>query len=197
MLLNDMEISARAVFKEMVKPFHEAQVDKGIISYGVGSYGYDARLGYVFKVFDNLLAMHAKTVDPKNKCWHEGFTSYRLDEIPGQQVIIPANSFALAESLEEFTIPRDVLCICLGKSTYARCGIIVNVTPLEPEWQGKITIEISNTTPLPAIVYAGEGIVQILFLKASEVCQVSYADKKGKYNLQKGLTLPCVKEGGS
>lgn len=155
----------------------------GVISYGVTSYGYDVRVGGNFKVFTNVWS---GIVDPKN------FDPKSFVDVEGDHCLIPPNSFALAETIEWFDIPRDILAVCVGKSTYARCGIIINVTPLEPEWRGKITIEISNTTPLPAKIYAGEGIAQILFFKASEVCKVSYADKKGKYQDQAGLTLPKV-----
>jgi dCTP deaminase len=166
-----------------IEPFAEAAVRPGVISFGVSSYGYDVRVGRHFKVFTNV---YGALIDPKN------FSPAAFVDIEGDHCIIPPNSFALAETVEHFEIPRDVLSICLGKSTYARCGIIVNITPLEPEWRGKITIEISNTTPLPAKIYANEGIAQILFFRAEDVCQISYADKKGKYQDQKGLTLPFV-----
>lgn len=156
---------------------------QGVISYGITSYGYDVRVDRKFKVFTNA---RCTIVDPKN------FDPQSFVDVEGDYCLIPPNSFALAETIEYFEIPRDVLAICMGKSTYARCGIIVNVTPLEPEWRGRITIEISNTTPLPAKIYAGEGIAQILFLKADQVCRVSYADKGGKYQDQPGLTLPFV-----
>jgi dCTP deaminase len=149
----------------------------------VSSYGYDVRVGRRFKVFTNV---HCAVVDPKN------FDSASFVDIEGDSCLIPPNSFALAETVEYLEIPRDVIAICVGKSTYARCGIIVNVTPLEPEWRGRITLEISNTTPLPAKIYAGEGIAQILFLRAGAVCRTSYADKMGKYQDQQGLTLPFV-----
>jgi dCTP deaminase len=166
-----------------IDPFEPALARSGIISYGLTSYGYDVRVGRRFKIFHNALCT---VVDPKQ------FDPRSFLDIEADTCLIPPNSFALAETVEHFTIPRDILCVCLGKSTYARCGIIVNVTPLEPEWKGKITIEISNTTPLPAKIYAGEGIAQILFFRGEAVCQVSYADKKGKYQNQKGLTLPFV-----
>jgi dCTP deaminase len=166
-----------------IEPFAEGSLRPGVISYGVSSYGYDVRVGRHFKVFTNV---HSVIVDPKN------FTPASFVDIEADSCVIPPNSFALAETVEYLEIPRDILCLCIGKSTYARCGIIVNITPLEPEWRGKVTIEISNTTPLPAKIYAGEGIAQILFLKAEEVCQVSYGDKRGKYQDQKGLTLPFV-----
>jgi dCTP deaminase len=169
-----------------IAPFADRQHRPGVISYGVSSYGYDVRVGRHFKVFTNV---YGAIVDPKN------FTPQAFVDIEADHCIIPPNSFALAETVEYFEIPRDILAICLGKSTMARCGIIVNITPLEPEWRGKITIEISNTTPLPAKIYANEGIAQILFLRADQVCQVSYADKKGTYQDQKGLTLPRVASG--
>jgi len=155
----------------------------GTSAYGLAGYGYDVRVGRRFKVFTNV---NCVVVDPKH------FDPKSFVDVEGDCCLIPPNSFALAETVETFEIPRDVLAICLGKSTYARCGIIVNVTPLEPEWRGRITIEISNTTPLPAKIYAGEGIAQILFVRGDAICRVSYADKKGKYQDQKGLTLPFV-----
>jgi dCTP deaminase len=167
----------------VIRPFSEGQVRVGVISHGVSSYGYDVRVGRHFKVFTNA---HCAVVDPKN------FDPASFVDIEGDHCLIPPNSFALAETVEYLEIPRDVIAICVGKSTYARCGIICNVTPLEPEWRGKITIEISNTTPLPAKIYADEGIAQILFLRTDSVCRTSYADKKGKYQDQKGLTLPFV-----
>lgn len=167
--------------KGMIEPFNAKQVRKGVISYGVSSYGYDMRIGDEFKIFTNI---NNTVVDPK-KFDEKSFVNFR-----GDVCIIPPNSFALASSMEYFRIPRDVLVICLGKSTYARCGIVVNVTPLEPEWEGHVTIEISNTTPLPAKIYANEGIAQLIFLQASEICEVSYKDKAGKYQAQKGITLP-------
>ncbi len=166
-----------------IEPFAEESFRPGVISYGLSSYGYDVRVGRQFKVFTNV---YGALIDPKN------FNPSAFVDIEGDYCIIPPNSFALAETVEYFEIPRDVLATCLGKSTYARCGIIVNVTPLEPEWRGKITLEISNTTPLPAKIYANEGLAQILFFRAEAVCQKSYADKKGKYQDQKGLTLPFV-----
>jgi dCTP deaminase len=166
-----------------IEPFAEGAVRPGVISYGVSSYGYDVRVGRHFKVFTNA---RCAVVDPKN------FDPRSFVDIEGDFCLIPPNSFALAETVECLEIPRNIICICVGKSTYARCGIICNVTPLEPEWRGKVTIEISNTTPLPAKIYAGEGIAQILFLRGEAVCQTSYADKRGKYQDQKGLTLPFV-----
>ena len=170
-----------------IEPFADEQLRPGVISYGLSSYGYDVRVGRKFKVFTNV---YGTLIDPKN------FDPSAFVDIEGDSCVILPNSFALAETVETFEIPRDVLATCLGKSTYARCGIIVNVTPLEPEWRGKITIEISNTTPLPAKIYANEGIAQILFFRAEAVCKTSYADKKGKYQDQKGLTLPFVISGG-
>lgn len=166
-----------------IEPFAEGQARPGVISYGVTSYGYDVRVGRKFKVFTNV---YGAVVDPKN------FDPRSFVDIDADFCLIPPNSFALAETVEYLEIPRDILATCLGKSTYARCGIIVNVTPLEPEWRGKVTIEISNTTPLPAKIYAGEGIAQIIFLRAEATCRVSYGDKKGKYQDQPGLTLPFV-----
>jgi dCTP deaminase len=166
-----------------IDPFADGTPRKGFISYGVSSYGYDVRVGRRFKVFTNA---RCAVVDPKN------FDTASFVDVEGDFCLIPPNSFALAETVEHLEIPRDVLAICVGKSTYARCGIIVNVTPLEPEWRGRVTIEISNTTPLPAKIYAGEGIAQILFLRADALCKTSYADKQGKYQDQKGLTLPFV-----
>jgi dCTP deaminase len=166
-----------------IVPFAEGPARPGTISYGLSSYGYDVRVGRHFKVFTNV---YGAVVDPKN------FAPNSFVDIEADHCLIPPNSFALAETVEYFEIPRDVLAVCLGKSTYARCGVIVNITPLEPEWRGKITIEISNTTPLPAKIYANEGIAQILFFRAEAVCRTSYADKKGKYQDQKGLTLPFV-----
>jgi len=167
----------------MIEPFVEGQVRENAISYGLSSYGYDMRVAPEFKIFTNVLSA---VVDPKD------FDERSFVEFGGDVCIVPPNSFALARSIEYFRIPRNVLTICLGKSTYARCGIITNVTPFEPEWEGHVTLEISNTTPLPARVYANEGICQVLFFEADEddVCEVSYADKKGKYQRQRGVTLP-------
>lgn len=175
-----------------IEPFADSARRPGRISYGVSSYGYDVRVGTRFKIFTPT-PRHGGLciVDPK--AFTDDFmVEVDTAELGTDHVIIPPNSFALCETVETFTIPRDVLVVCLGKSTYARCGLIVNVTPLEPEWRGKVTIEISNTTPLPARVYANEGIAQMVFLKADRVCAVSYADKKGKYQDQSGLTLPKV-----
>jgi len=169
-----------------IDPFDHGNKRPKTISFGVTSYGYDVRVGTRFKVFTNV---NSAIVDPKE------FDPRSFVDVDGAEkgfILIPPNSFALCETVEYFEIPRDMLAICVGKSTYARCGIIVNVTPLEPEWKGKITIEISNTTPLPAKIYANEGIAQIIFLRGEEVCTRSYADKKGKYQDQPGLTLPKV-----
>jgi dCTP deaminase len=167
----------------MIEPFVDGQVREGAICYGVSSYGYDMRVAPEFRIFTNVLSI---IVDPKH------FDARSFVEFDGDVCIVPPNSFALARSVEYFRIPRNVLTICLGKSTYARCGIITNVTPFEPEWEGHVTLEISNTTPLPAKIYANEGICQVLFFEADDddVCQTSYADKKGKYQKQTGVTLP-------
>jgi dCTP deaminase len=165
----------------MIEPFEDRQVRQGVVSYGLSSYGYDIRVADEFKVFTNI---NSTVVDPKN------FDARSFVDVKADVCIIPPNSFALARTVEYFRIPRDVLTVCVGKSTYARCGLIVNVTPFEPEWEGYVTLEISNTTPLPAKVYANEGIAQVLFFQGDEPCEVSYADKKGKYQKQAGLTLP-------
>ncbi len=165
----------------MIEPFSEEQVRDGVISYGLSSYGYDVRIAREFKIFTNINHM---VVDPKD------FDPRSFVDFEGEQCIIPPNSFALARTVERFKVPRDVIVVTIGKSTYARCGIIVNVTPLEPEWEGIVTLEVSNTTPLPARIYAGEGIAQMLFFQSDEPCETSYADKKGKYQSQAGLTLP-------
>jgi dCTP deaminase len=177
----DKWIKRMALEHGMIEPFVDSQVRSGAISYGVSSYGYDVRVGDEFKVFTNV---YNTVVDPKN------FDPKSFVDIRADVCIIPPNSFALASTIEYFRIPRDVLTVCLGKSTYARCGIIVNVTPFEPEWEGHVTIEISNTTPLPAKIYANEGIAQVLFFQGDEPCEVSYKDKKGKYQAQRGVTLP-------
>jgi len=165
----------------MIEPFVEAQKREGVISYGVSSYGYDARVSREFKIFTNV---DSAIVDPKR------FSDKGFVDRSAEVCVIPPNSFALARTVEYFRVPRDMLVICLGKSTYARCGIIVNVTPLEPEWEGHVTLEFSNTTPLPAKVYANEGAAQFVFLKADEACETSYADRAGKYMRQRGVTLP-------
>jgi len=167
--------------RRMIEPFEEAQVRDGVISYGVSSYGYDIRVADEFKIFTNV---HSAVVDPKH------FDPRSMVDFQGAVCTIPPNSFALARTVEYFRIPRNVLTLCVGKSTYARCGIIVNVTPFEPEWEGFVTLEISNTTPLPARIYANEGIAQVLFFEADEECQQSYADKKGKYQAQQSIVLP-------
>jgi len=170
-----------ALEQRMIEPFVEKQVRSGVISYGLSSYGYDIRIGDEFKIFTNI---NSSIVDPKN------FDPKSFVDFKGDVCIIPPNSFALARTVEYFRIPRSVITVCVGKSTYARCGIIVNVTPFEPEWEGIVTLEVSNTTPLPAKIYAGEGIAQVLFFESDEVCETSYADKKGKYQAQQDLTLP-------
>jgi dCTP deaminase len=178
---SDRWIRQMALEHGMIDPFSEKQVREGVISYGLSSYGYDVRIAHEFKIFTNINHM---VVDPKD------FDPRSFVDYEGDQCIIPPNSFALARTVERFKVPRDVIVVCLGKSTYARCGIIVNVTPLEPEWEGIVTLEVSNTTPLPARIYAGEGIAQMLFFQSDEPCETSYADKKGKYQAQNGLTLP-------
>lgn len=180
MVKNDRWIRDMAA-KGMIEPFNESQVREGVISSGVSSYGYDMRIADEFKIFTNI---NTTIVDPK------AFDPKSFVDFKGDVCIVPPNSFALGRSVEYFRIPREVLVICLGKSTYARCGIVVNVTPLEPEWEGHVTIEISNTTPLPAKIYANEGIAQLIFLGGAEPCKVSYKDKSGKYQAQKGITLP-------
>ena len=178
---SDRWIRKMALEHDMISPFHEKQMREGVISYGVSSYGYDLRVADEFKIFTNV---NSTIVDPKH------FDERSFVTVQSECCIVPPNSFALARSVEYFKIPRDVLTICVGKSTYARCGIIVNVTPFEPEWEGFVTLEISNTTPLPAKVYSNEGLCQILFFQGDEPCEVSYADKKGKYQGQKGIMLP-------
>ncbi len=168
---------------DMINPFAESQMRQGVISYGLSSYGYDLRVADEFKIFTNV---NSTIVDPKQ------FDARSFVEFRGPICIIPPNSFALARSVEYFKIPRNILTICVGKSTYARCGIIVNVTPLEPEWEGHVTLEISNTTPLPARVYSNEGLCQIVFFESDEVCEISYKDKKGKYQSQHGIVLPRI-----
>jgi dCTP deaminase len=165
----------------MIEPYADSQVRNGVVSYGVSSYGYDIRVFDEFKIFTNV---YSAVVDPKN------FDPRSMVDYKGDICVIPPNSFALARTVEYFRIPRKVLTVCLGKSTYARCGIIVNVTPFEPEWEGYVTLEISNTTPLPAKIYSNEGIAQVLFFEADEECEISYADKKGKYQGQQTIVLP-------
>jgi len=178
---SDRWIRRMATEQDMINPFNDRQVREGVISYGVSSYGYDLRVADEFKIFTNV---NSAIVDPKN------FDERSFMTVRGDSVLIPPNSFALARSVEYFKIPRDVLTICVGKSTYARCGIIVNVTPFEPEWEGFVTLEISNSTPLPAKIYANEGLCQILFFQSDEQCETSYKDKKGKYQKQSGIVLP-------
>ena len=180
-VLSDRWIKKMARSKNMIKPFVSKQVRKGKISYGLSSYGYDARVSTEFKIFTNV---NSGIVDPKI------FKKESFVTKIGKECIIPPNSFALARTVEYFKIPEDVLVICLGKSTYARCGIIVNVTPLEPGWEGHVTLEFSNTTPLPAKIYANEGVAQMLFFESDEVCETSYKDRDGKYQGQTGVTLP-------
>ncbi len=182
-IMPDSWIRDRAIKDKMISPFEECQKREGVISYGVSSYGYDARVCDEFKIFTNV---DSATVDPKDFS-RKGFVDRKTDIC-----IIPPNSFVLARTVEYFKIPRDVLVICVGKSTYARCGIIVNVTPLEPEWEGHVTLEFSNTTPLPAKIYANEGACQFLFLKADSLCEISYKDRLGKYMKQQGVTLPRI-----
>jgi dCTP deaminase len=186
-LQSDRWIKKMAIENKMIEPFEPKQVKqvdgKKVISYGLSSYGYDLRVGRKFKLFTNI---YTSMVDPKN------FKDDSFVDMEGDYCIIPPNSFALAVSVEYFRIPRDVLTICIGKSTYARCGIIVNVTPFEPEWEGYVTLEISNTTPLPAKIYANEGLAQVLFYKGEAVCETSYADRLGKYMKQVDITLPIA-----
>jgi len=178
---SDKWIRRMALEHGMISPFEDRQVRNGVISYGLSSYGYDLRVADEFKIFTNV---NSTVVDPKS------FDERSFVTVRSNCILIPPNSFALARSVEYFKIPRTVLTVCVGKSTYARCGIIVNVTPFEPEWEGFVTLEISNTTPLPAKVYANEGLCQILFFESDEDCEISYADKKGKYQAQKGIVLP-------
>ena len=179
--MSDNWISKKAKEEKIIEPFESSQVRMGKISYGLSSYGYDARVADEFKIFTNV---NNALVDPKN------FSNDGFVERKAETCIIPPNSFVLARTVEYFRIPRNILVVCLGKSTYARCGIIVNVTPLEPEWEGHVTLEFSNTSPLPAKIYANEGACQFLFLEGNEPPKYSYADKKGKYMKQKGVTLP-------
>ncbi len=181
----DHWIRKMALEERMIEPFVDSQVRSGVISYGVSSYGYDIRIADEFKIFTNIFSA---VVDPKN------FDSKSMVDFQGDVCIIPPNSFVLGRTIEYFRIPRKVLTVCLGKSSYARCGLIVNVTPFEPEWTGFVTLEISNTTPLPAKIYANEGIAQVLFFEADEECEISYADKKGKYQGQQGIILPKVEQ---
>lgn len=185
---SDKWIAKMAKEYGMIEPFIEGQIKhlenrSRVVSYGLSSYGYDIRVSDEYKVFTNV---HNSLIDPKD------FKENSFVEIKSDVCIVPPNSFALARSVEYFRIPRDVLTICLGKSTYARCGIIVNVTPFEPEWEGYVTLEISNTTPLPAKIYSNEGIAQVIFFQSSEACDISYADRNGKYMKQVGITLPRI-----
>ena len=180
-LKSDGWIRRMALEQKMIEPFTDGQKRDGVISYGLSSYGYDIRVADEYKIFTNV---YSAVVDPKD------FDTRSMVDFKGEICVIPPNSFALARTVEYFRIPRSVLTICLGKSTYARCGIIVNVTPFEPEWEGFVTLEISNTTPLPARIYSNEGIAQVLFFEGDEPCEVSYADKKGKYQKQQGVMLP-------
>ena len=178
---SDRWIRRMALEHGMIEPFVDSQVQAGVVSYGLSSYGYDIRVADEFKVFTNI---NNTVIDPKN------FDPRSFVDLKSDVCIVPPNSFALARTVEYFRIPRNVLTICLGKSTYARCGIIVNVTPLEPEWEGHVTLEFSNTTTLPAKIYANEGVAQMIFFESDEVCETSYADRGGKYQGQKGVTLP-------
>ena len=183
MIKSDRWNRRQALERGMIKPFEDRQVRKGGISFGLSSYGYDIRIADEFKIFTNI---NNSIVDPKS------FDPRSFVDYQGEVALIPPNSFALGRSVEYFKIPRNVLTICVGKSTYARCGIITNVTPFEPEWEGYVTLEISNTTPLPAKIYANEGIAQVLFFESDEACETSYADRQGKYQGQQGIVLPSV-----
>ena len=182
-LTNDAWIRRMAQEHRMIEPFVKDQVREDVISYGLSSYGYDVRVTDEFKIFTNV---HSAIVDPKH------FNPKSFVDYKGDVCLIPPNSFVLARTIEYFRIPRGVLTMCIGKSTYARCGLIVNVTPFEPEWEGYVTLEISNTTPLPARIYAHEGIAQVLFFEADEPCEISYADRKGKYQAQTDIVLPRI-----
>jgi len=183
MIKSDRWIRRMCLEHRMIDPFEEKQIRKDVVSFGISSYGYDLRIADEFKIFTNI---NSTIVDPKN------FDPMSFVDFKGPVCLVPPNSFALGRSVEYFRIPREVMTICLGKSSYARCGIITNVTPLEPEWEGHVTLEISNTTPLPARIYANEGIAQVLFFGGDEVCERSYKDKAGKYQGQRGVTLPKV-----
>jgi len=182
-LKSDKWIREQSNNYNMISPFCEGLADEGVVSYGLSSYGYDIRVSDEFKIFTNV---NSTVIDPKD------FDHDSVVDFKGDVCIVPPNSFALARTVEYFKMPPDTLAICLGKSTYARCGIIVNVTPFEPEFEGHITIEISNTTPLPAKIYANEGIAQVLFFQGDEECEITYKDRKGKYQNQKGITLPRI-----
>jgi dCTP deaminase len=181
---SDKWIKKMSLEEDMISPFSDNQVSSKVISYGVSSYGYDLRVSDEYKIFTNI---NNSIVDPKN------FDDKSFVRYKGDVCIVPANSFALARSVEYFKIPKSILTLCVGKSTYARCGIIVNVTPFEPEWEGHVTLEISNTTPLPAKIYSNEGLCQVLFFESDEECEMSYKDRSGKYQKQTGITLPKVK----
>jgi dCTP deaminase len=183
MIRSDNWIRDMALNHGMIAPFEEGRVRQGVISYGLSSYGYDIRVADEFKIFTNV---NSTVVDPKK------FDPRSFVDVQAESCLIPPNSFALARTVEYFRIPRNVLTLCVGKSTYARCGIILNVTPFEPEWEGYATLEISNTTPLPAKIYANEGIAQVVFFESDTVCETSYMDKKGKYQAQHGIVLPRV-----
>jgi len=185
MIKSDKWIKRMAIEFKMIEPFEEKQIKKGVISYGLSSYGYDIRLSDEFKIFTNVFN---SIIDPKN------FDPKSFVDYKGETCVIPPNSFILGRSIEYIRMPRKILGICIGKSTYARCGIIVNITPIEAEWEGEITIEISNTTPLPVKVYAYEGIAQLIFFESDEECEESYKDKKGKYDKQLGIVLPKIDE---
>ena len=182
---SDKWIERMSAENKMITPYQENLIRPGIISYGVSPYGYDLRVANEYKIFTNV---NNSIVDPKK------FDEKSFVDFKGDVCIVPANSFALARSVEYFKIPRNILTICVGKSTYARCGIIVNVTPFEPEWEGHVTLEISNTTPLPAKIYSNEGLCQVLFFESDEECDISYKDKQGKYDGQTGITIPMMKE---
>jgi dCTP deaminase len=182
-LKSDTWIRKMALEQGMIEPFVDGQVREGVISYGLSSYGYDIRVTDEFKIFTNV---HSAIVDPKH------FNPNSFVDFKGDICVIPPNSFVLSRTVEYFRIPRDVLTLCIGKSSYARCGLIVNVTPFEPEWHGFVTLEISNTTPLPARIYANEGIAQVLFFEGDEPCEVTYADRKGKYQGQQTIVLPRI-----
>jgi dCTP deaminase len=179
----DHWIRKMAIEQGMIEPFVDHQVRTGVISFGVSSYGYDIRVADEYKIFTNV---YSAIVDPKQ------FDPRSMVDFKGDVCVIPPNSFALARTVEYFRIPRSILTLCVGKSTYARCGIIVNVTPFEPEWEGYVTLEISNTTPLPAKIYSNEGIAQVVFFEGDEMCEISYADKKGKYQKQENIALPKI-----
>ncbi|MEW5951838.1 MAG: dCTP deaminase [Elusimicrobia bacterium] len=185
MLKNDKWIREMSKKQKMISPFCENLITKSKVSYGLSSYGYDIRVADEYKIFTDV---HNTVIDPKN------FSPKAFVDLKSPYCIVPPNSFALARSIEYFKIPRGVIGLCIGKSTYARCGIVVNITPLEPEWEGHLTIEISNTTPIPAKIYSNEGIAQLIFLGSDSACETSYKDRKGKYQSQRGVTLPRMKK---